>query len=268
MATQDTVEKLLFWQHGKRARRDAQLLTSKLASLARGYTGSRVGSPGKRPEKRLVLYELENCPFSRKAREALSILDIDADIRPCPEGATKHRGELKSIGGKEQIPLLFDPNTMAIVYDSDAIVAYLFEQYGSGKPPLSLRARPLATLSSKVASYLRGGHDATRLELARRPELPLELWAYEASPESRLVRETLDRYAMPYVLHNAARGSANTRELERLDPGGNVPYLVDPNRKVSISGAGNINAYLRDTYAANGSKKPQKLERKPRRAPA
>jgi len=179
------------------------------------------------------------------------MLDIDADIRPCPEGASDHRAELTRIGGKEQIPLLLDPNTMAVVYDSDKIVDYLYEHYGSGKPPLSLRARPLATLSSRLASYLRGGRSAAQLEPASRPELPLELWAYEASPESRLVRETLDRYAMPYVLHNAARGSEKTRELERLDPKAQVPHLVDPNRGVSISGAGNINAYLRDCYASS-----------------
>jgi hypothetical protein len=42
----------------------------------------------------------------RKVREACSMLDLDANIKPCPLEGTQFRPELKKIGGKEQVPLL------------------------------------------------------------------------------------------------------------------------------------------------------------------
>eukprot|EP01119_Soliformovum_irregulare_P020433 TRINITY_DN6609_c0_g1_i1.p1 TRINITY_DN6609_c0_g1~~TRINITY_DN6609_c0_g1_i1.p1 ORF type:complete len:105 (-),score=23.26 TRINITY_DN6609_c0_g1_i1:30-344(-) len=59
-----------------------------------------------RPEKQMTLYLKESCPFSRKVREAFSELDLDATIKPCPIEGTRFRPELKSIGGKEQVPFL------------------------------------------------------------------------------------------------------------------------------------------------------------------
>mgnify|MGYP002038606534 CR=1 FL=1 len=54
--------------------------TSVLATLARGGSGLAVGALGNRPEKTLILYDFEGCPFCRKVREALSILDLEAEI--------------------------------------------------------------------------------------------------------------------------------------------------------------------------------------------
>ena len=34
------------------------------------------------------------------------MLDLDANIKPCPIEGTRFRPELKQIGGKEQVPLL------------------------------------------------------------------------------------------------------------------------------------------------------------------
>ncbi|HMJ12113.1 MAG TPA: glutathione S-transferase N-terminal domain-containing protein [Polyangiaceae bacterium] len=202
---------------------------------------------GVRPEKRVVLYEMENCPHSRCVREALSVLDLDADIRPCPQGETHHRQELKTIGGREQIPMLVDPNTMEVAYDAGKIVAYLFRTYGTGKPVWPLRFRPLSQVTSRLASRLRGAA-GKEYHAARRPELALELWSYEACPEARLVREVLGEYGMPYVLHNAAHGSAKRDELAKQTGTPQLPHLYDPDRKVRVTGAGNIMAYLRDTY--------------------
>ena len=39
-----------------------------------------------RPQKLLELYEFEGCPFCRKVREAISVLDLDVTIYPCPKG--------------------------------------------------------------------------------------------------------------------------------------------------------------------------------------
>jgi glutathione S-transferase len=242
------LNRLLFWRDPRRARRDFELAGSEVASLLRAGAGAGVTKLGPRPDKRLVLYELENCPYSRRVREALSMLDLDVDVRPCPRGADEHRLELESIGGKQEIPALLDPNTMAVVHGADPIIEYLFTNYGAGKPPLSLRLGPIAAATSRLASAMRG-ESVTNVRAAERPEQPLELWSYEASPESRLVRETLATYGLPYVLYNAARGSPKRRRLHRLSEGRGVPLLIDPNRDVVLHGAGNIRAYLRDTYA-------------------
>jgi glutathione S-transferase len=241
------LNRLRFWRDSRRAHRDLELARSEVTSLLRAGAGSGVTKLGPRPEKRLVLYELETCPDSRRVREALSMLDIDVDIRPCPSGAEVHRRELESIGGKPEIPALLDPNTMAVVHGADPIIEYLFVCYGAGKPPLSLRLGPLAAATSRLASAMRG--KTPSLRAADRPEQPLELWSYEASPESRLVRETLSAYGLPYVLYNAARGSPKRRRLAALSNGRGVPLLIDPNRDVVMHGATNIRAYLRETYA-------------------
>jgi glutathione S-transferase len=242
------LNRLAFWREERCARDGLELARSEVASLLRGGAGGDVTRLGPRPEQRLVLYELENCPFSRRVREALSMLDLDIDVRPCPKGADLHRGELLSIGGRPQIPALLDPNTMAVIYGADTIVEYLFDRYGSGKPPLSARLGSLATATSRLASVTRGPI-ATEARASDRPEVPLELWSYEASPECRLVREALSAYGLPYVLYNAARGSPKLGHLAALSRGRGVPLLIDPNRDVVLQGARSIRAYLREAYA-------------------
>jgi glutathione S-transferase len=240
------LNRLAFWR-GTRGH-GFELAHSEVASLLRAGAGRDVTELGPRPEQRLVLYELENCPHSRRVREALSMLDLDADIRPCPKGADSHRAELLSIGGRQQIPALLDPNTMVVVYGADPIVEYLFERYGSGKPPLSLRLASLATATSRLASATRAAV-VSESRASEQPDVPLELWSYEASPESRLVREALASYGLPYVLYNAARGSPKRAHLAALSNGRGVPVLVDPNTDVVLQGAGPIRTYLRETYA-------------------
>jgi hypothetical protein len=39
-----------------------------------------------RPKIPLELYEFEGCPFCRKVREAIIILDLDPIVYPCPKG--------------------------------------------------------------------------------------------------------------------------------------------------------------------------------------
>ncbi len=248
MQLENSLQHLMFWQREKDARRHARERASALVSLLRGFCGSRVQKVGKRPEKRVVLYEMENCPYSRRVREALSVLDLDVDVRPCPRGETHHRQELKSIGGREQVPMLVDPNTMEVSYDADKIVSHLFRTYGSGKPVWPLRLPVLRNLSSQLASRVRGKAGTEYHAARRRPDLPLELWSFEACPESRLVREVLSEFALPYTLHNCAKGSPKRDALVNEAGAADVPHLYDPDRKVRTTGAGNIMAYLRDTY--------------------
>jgi glutaredoxin len=91
--------------------RALDVATSFAASVARMGGGMQVGQLGRRPKKRLELYEFEACPYCRKVREALSILDLEAMIYPCPKGGARFRREVERRGGKAQFPYLVDPNT-------------------------------------------------------------------------------------------------------------------------------------------------------------
>ena len=64
-----------------------------------------------RPEQPIVLYEFETCPFCRKVREAVAILDLDVLYRPCPKDGTRYRPEAIQKGGKQMFPYMEDPNT-------------------------------------------------------------------------------------------------------------------------------------------------------------
>jgi glutathione S-transferase len=219
--------------------------TSMLASVVRFGSGRRVIGSRQAPDKRLILYEMENCPYSRKVREALTLLGLDVEIRPCPEGDRHHRPDLVRLTGKEQLPLLLDPNTGSTLHDSDRIVQYLFDTYGEGaRPPMTIRGGRIGNLSSRLASKIRRDR-GTEAAPARRPRQPLELWGFEGSPETRRVREELSRFALPYVARNAARGSGIKRKLERRR---DIPLLIDPNTDARREGADAARQYLAETY--------------------
>ena len=229
--------------------RALDVATSVTATLARAGLGSRVGPLGPRPEKLLDLYEFEACPFCRKVREALSILDLDARIFPCPKGGPRYREEVKARGGKYQFPYLVDPKTGKEMYESDEIVAYLFRQYGAGKPPALLAAGILTDATSALASAARPGFGA-RYRPARAPAEPLELYSYEASPFSRIAREALCALELPYLLHNVAKGSPRREAFVKRSGKMQVPYLVDPNTSVAMFESADIARYLEKTYAS------------------
>jgi glutathione S-transferase len=222
--------------------------TSLLAPLAGAGGGLVVGVVGARPAAPLELYDFEACPFCRKVREALCILDLDVVVHPCPQGGTRHRPEVLRRGGKEQFPYLVDPNTGDALYESDDIIRHLFACYGAGAPPWVI-ATPIATdVSSALASLARPlrGRQARP---ARRPERPLELWSFEASPFCRLVRETLCELEISHHLHNVARGSAKREEFVARSGRMMVPYLADPNTGAEMFESADICAYLERTYA-------------------
>lgn len=223
--------------------------TSFLSSIARGGSGMQVGSTGERPARLLELYEFENCPFCRKVREALSILDLDARIWPCPKNGPRYRKELARRAGKEQFPYLVDPNTGIELYESQDIVAYLFENYGRGRPPMLLSLPVVRDLTSVLAGVPRAGF-GSHYRSARAPEQPLELWSFEASPFCRLVRECLCTLELPYVLHNVAKGSAARSAFVERSGKMMVPYLVDPNTGVEMFESLEIERYLEETYRA------------------
>lgn len=55
------------------------------------FCGSKVTEKGNtwdraQPPKPIEIYEFEGCPFCRKVREAVNILDLDVVFYPCPQG--------------------------------------------------------------------------------------------------------------------------------------------------------------------------------------
>jgi glutathione S-transferase len=224
--------------------------TSWLTSIARAGAGMNAAAPASRPARRLELYEFEGCPFCRKVREALSELDLEAMIYPCPKGGTVFRRKVVEMGGKAQFPYLVDPNTGARMYESDDIVTHLFATYGGRKPYLLIQG-PVATVTSALASAFRptGG---VRAQPARRPAQPLELYSFEISPYCRLVRETLCELELPYLLHNVAKGSPSRPAFVERSGKMMVPYLVDPNTGKAMFESADITTYLRETYGASG----------------
>ncbi len=223
--------------------------TSFAATLATGGVGVSVGALGPRPERPLELYEFEACPFCRKVREALSVLDLEAVIYPCPKGGTRFRPEVVRRGGKAQFPYLVDPNAGVEMYESDDIVRHLFARYGAGAPPWYLGLSPVATLPAMAASLARPGAGG-RARPSRAPEQRLELWSFEASPFCRLVREELTALEIPYLLHNVAKGSPSREAFVARSGKMQVPYLHDPNTGRSLFESAEIVAYLRETYGA------------------
>ncbi len=221
------------------------------ATLARLGSGARVAGPDRRPAQPLEIFEFEACPYCRKAREALTLLDLDAVVRTCPKGGPRFREEVKRRGGKYQFPYLVDPNTGKEMYESDEIVAYLFQEYGDGEPPFLLRQGPLNDATAMLASVWRPGAGAHYRE-ARQPEQLLELYSYEASPFSRLVREKLCQLELPYLLHNVARDSEKREAFVERSGRMMVPYLIDPNEITEMFESADIVRYLEQTYVARG----------------
>jgi len=229
--------------------RTLDVATSLAASIARFGTGLRASGLGKRPDKLLELYEFEACPFCRKVREALTILDLEAMIYPCPRGGERFRPLVKQKGGKLQFPYLVDPNEGVAMYESDDIIDHLFRTYGGGRVPVTLKLGPVTTASALAASVWRPnrGRQATP---SRAPEKPLELWSFEASPFCRIVREKLSELELPYRLHNVAKGSPSRQAFIARSGKMMVPFLHDPNTDLDMFESADIVAYLERTYAA------------------
>ena len=222
-----SLEPLLFWKSNHSIKDAIEFASSTAASFARLGNGAFVAHVGRRPDRRLELYETEGCPFSRMVREALSILDLDATIHPCPKGGTRFRKNVEAAAGRYTIPVLVDANAGIALADSEEIIRHLFSAYGDGKLPFAFRGRRFTTLTSKLATTLRAGRGVDVAQSSA-PEQLLELYSYEASPYCRVVRETLSRLEIPYLLHNVARGSAKRASFAAMAGKMQVPYLVDP----------------------------------------
>lgn len=249
---------------------DLNVAGSLMTTLMRGGMGTVTRPAPRRPEALLELYEFEGCPYCRLVREALTELDLDAAIKPCPKGGARFRPAAQRLGGKLQFPLLADPNTGAQMYESGDIVAYLFETYGQRRLPAHWRWLGVQQTASGLAGVARLGA-GLRAASSRAPEQPLELYSFEASPFARVVRERLCELELPYVLRSAGRSQApdwlpprlrdalhwpyagetvNRRALAERSGRVTIPYLVDGNTGTALGESADIVRYLDATYAA------------------
>lgn len=229
--------------------RTLDIATSLAATLARLGGGLRVEALGRRPEKPLELFEFEGCPYCRKVREALTALDLEAMVYPCPKGGSRFREIVRERGGKAQFPYLVDPNTGQAMYESGDIVRYLFNEYGTGSVPLLYSIGPLFDATSALASAWRLGA-GVKVEPSKPPVLPLELWSFEASPFCRIVRETLCTLEIPYHLRNVGKSSPSRDAFVERSGKMQVPFLADPNTQVELFESADIVRYLRATYGS------------------
>ncbi|KAG6541619.1 hypothetical protein Mapa_017012 [Marchantia paleacea] len=206
------------------------------------------GKPGARPEKPIELYEFEGCPFCRKVREIVSVLDLDVLYYPTPQNGTTFRPKAIAVGGKKQFPYMVDPNTGVSMYESDDIIKYLVENYGDGSVPLALSLGPITTITAGLAMLGRAGKGG-KYTPSQLPAEPLRLWAYEPSPFCKIVRETLVELELPHYYYSTARGSTKRDELLLRTGHFQVPYLEDPNTGVQMFESADIVEYLLQTYA-------------------
>lgn len=242
-----------------------QLATSTNA-LWRG-TAVRVRNP-ERPSGLLHLYDMEGCPHCRLVREALTELDLDAVIYPCPKGGDRFRNRAVELSGQERFPLLVDPSEGEVLLESSRIVRYLWRHYGNGQSAGMSSRTPIAKARSFMASATRLG-GGVYARPARRPDRLLELYSFESSPYAREVRERLCELQLPYVLRNCGKStfsdyllpgfretvdlnyapkSPNRQELHRLTGRVAIPYLIDPNQDVGLYESDRILDHLQRFY--------------------
>ena len=243
------------------------IATSLLSTFARPINGIAVSRVGEKPDEPLQLYDIENCPYCRLVREALTELDLDVVILPCPKQGSRFRPELEARGGKAQFPYLVDPNTGLEMYESLDIVEYLYETYGDGLP-LKWRLGALQTAGSMLASAPRTA-SGMRARTGALPEEMLELYSFESSPYARLVREKLCEMEIPYIVRNCGRTELaewllppvrkllnvtpdsrldNRRHLQHMEGRVSIPYLFDPNTGEGMFESAEIIGYLENRY--------------------
>lgn len=242
---------------------------SLLATLNEQGRGIRIGAAGSQPAELLELYDMEGCPFCRVVREALTDLDLDAMIYPCPKAGDRFRPLVEKLGGKQQFPYLMDPNTDTALYESRAIVEYLYNTYGSHAGPPAWLIKSVYTLTSAGTSALRLGQGIQALE-NHPPQQPLELYSFEGSPYARIVRELMTQLELPYVLRQSGRDQAldwvlppirqrlvpdyeptqrNRKALKERTGDVAIPCLIDPNTGTELFDSERITDYLLNTYA-------------------
>jgi glutathione S-transferase len=216
-----------------------------MASGMRLSAGIHVRGVGARPEQPMVLWERESSVQCAAVREAMSRLDLDAQVKPCPRSGTRFAGEL----GGGDVPRLEDPNAGATLRGARDILRHLYTRYGKGRPPLFINLPPVRAVTGG-AMYLFNAGRGARARPSKAPASPLELWEFEPSPWCRFVRATLCELELPYVRHNVAKGSPRRAEFVQRSGRMQVPWLFDPNTGAQLFESAAIEQYLLTTYGA------------------
>ncbi len=245
------------------------LLTSTLASQTRLWAGTKAAKTVINDTEPLILYDNEADPLCRLVREAITELNLDVLIIPCPKGGDRHKKQLREAYGTDDLPFLIDKNTHTILNTAKQIIEYLYQQYADTKPPLRIKSNLINYTSSSLASLIRF-NAGRRKKPAREPEHPLILYSFESSPYSRPVRERLCELELPYLLINLGKqqfgelGPAKMRiglgeykplpmtkreEFVKAHGTVQVPFLKDPNGDMEMFESSVILKYLNDTYA-------------------
>ena len=248
-----------------------QALASSLLEGGRGMQGTAFPQ---QPEKPLQLYEFEGSPFCRRVREVLTLLNLDYEVYPCPKGGEKYRKIVQEKGGKQQFPFLVDENSGVALYESQDIIHYLFQHYGkSGKTPQKFAhypQLPVVALAGTLVNGARGIWINKKIIDRAAPAELLELWGFEASPFTRVVRATLAELELPFIYHNVAKerwqdmgpavlrfkpgkyqalaGGKREKVMDVMGRDIQVPYLVDPNTGVKMFESAAIVKYLNKYY--------------------
>lgn len=254
-------------------------LQATASTLLRGGRGNMGTPTPMQPDEMLVLYEHEACPYSRRVREVMTLLNLDYESRPSPHKGHVYRDELKAMAGRAQVPFLLDPNTDDQILDSQAIIDHLFAHYSKvGVTPEKYQDpdgdnATLINKTASIASMMRGvkAINPKKNQARGKPDEPLHLYGFEASPFCRLVREKLSELEVGYINHNVAReqiedigvfgmrlnvgkykpikGGKRERIMnEVMDGKLQFPYLVDPNTDTKLFESKDIISYLKNTY--------------------
>jgi hypothetical protein len=246
------------------------LLSSSLASTLRLWRGTWGDQPATTPPQLLVLFDREDDGECRLVREALTALNLDAQIYPCPAGGKRFAARRKKLAPHTaEGPLLYDPNSNQTIASAQLIVPYLFTQYLGRPAPAALLPSSFNLVSAKLASLVRDPA-GIQAHASKNPRQPLVLYSFESSPYSRPVRERLCALELPYHLINlgklewsdmgpaAMRLSvgpyqpvAGSKRAAMLQHYGKVqvPFLIDPNQKREMFESQAILRYLDKMYA-------------------
>ncbi|AJR08367.1 hypothetical protein C9J03_12675 [Photobacterium gaetbulicola] len=246
------------------------IATSLFASSCRCWQGTVADKTTEQPTQTLMLFDQENDAECRQVREALTKLNLDILIVPCPKGG-KNIGALKTQSGKGgaiRPPVFVDNNQSKAMYGAKSILKHLNQHYGSVSTSTSLLGRVTNQVSSTLVSSVRF-NTGTHAQPSHQPQLPLVLYSFESSPYARLVREKLCELELTYILVNLGKqqiadmGPAamrwslkpyqplpNTKREAFFKQYGNVqvPFLMDPNTGIAMFESKDIVAYLKQTY--------------------
>ncbi len=80
----------------------------------------------------IELYHAESCPYCARVRQFMEESSIPYVSKPVPLGSrmTPLKEELKKLGGKTQVPFLYDPASGTKMYESADIIEYVKKAHG------------------------------------------------------------------------------------------------------------------------------------------